>query len=180
MSDINKDSLIKILESLNGELKSKEQFRTLKVFGSGALMLLNLSNENRFTHDLDMLSPTGDMELLRASEVVAKKFKLNEEWLNSIGHRFARHLPVKWEERLQLVFSKSNLEVYALSNVDLFFTKIRAYYDRGTESDLEDLMSFNFTISDSEKFFKENHFSDKKRTEIVLKHIKEEYEKGKS
>ncbi len=179
MSDINKDLLTNILESLNEELKAKEQFRTLKVFGSGALMLLNLSNENRFTHDLDMLSPTGDMDLLRASEVIAKKFKLNKEWLNSIGHRFARHLPVKWEERLQLVFSKSNLEIYALSNADLFFTKIRAYYDRGTESDLEDLMSLNFTIADSENFFKENSFSDKKRTETVLKHIREEHEKNK-
>jgi len=72
MAEINKNSLKLILNSLNDELKSREISREIRVFGSGALMLLDLSKEARFTLDLDMLSPTGDMDLLRASKMGGK------------------------------------------------------------------------------------------------------------
>ena len=149
MNSITKKSLTAILDSLNSELKSLGISRDLNVFGSGALMLLEVSKQTRETTDLDMLSPTGDVELLKASEIVAKKHELDNEWLNSIGYRFSKYLPAKWDSRLVMVYEGTHLKVMSLSKTDLLFTKAKAFYSRGIPDDLEDLMSLGFKLEDA-------------------------------
>lgn len=177
MTFINSKSITAILDSLNLELKASKVSRDLRVFGSGALMLLNIAEQTRETVDLDMLSPTGDMDLLRASEAVATKHGLDNEWLNSMGSRFVKYLPVQWEARLKLVYSGSNLKVYSLSREDLLLTKAKAFYNRDERDDLEDLLALSNSLEEIEKNFKEHNFSDKERLEAVLSRVRGAYEK---
>lgn len=173
---INKKSLTPILESLNDELKKINIERELKVFGSGALILLNLVRENRTTVDLDMLSPTGDIQLLRASEKVANKHDLDPEWLNSIGSRFIKYLPANWNNRLNLVYNASNLKIYSLDRKDLLTTKIKALYNRNESDDLDDLISIAQSFEEIKQTIAVNSFSDQERLQRVLSQIRQAYE----
>ncbi len=146
------------------------------MFGSGALILLQVSKQTRETGDLDMLSPTGDMELLRASESVAELHNLDKEWLNSIGHRFSKYLPAKWNSRLVTVYNGSNLKVNSLSKTDLLFTKVKAFFSRGTPDDLEDILALGTSFNEVNEIILQINFSNQERLQTVIKQIKEAYE----
>ncbi|MGH1468953.1 MAG: DUF6036 family nucleotidyltransferase [Bdellovibrionales bacterium] len=175
MKNINSKSIVTILNSLNNELSLLNISRELNIFGSGALILLEISKLTRETTDLDILSPTGDVELLKASEKVAATHGIDKEWLNSIGHRFSKYLPTKWDSRLITVYEGSNLKVKSLSKGDLLFTKVKALFNRGMSDDLEDILALCSSFEEVNELVTKINFSDKDRLQAITNQLKEAY-----
>lgn len=169
--NISTKSLKSILNTLNEELRSLNLKRVFTVFGSGALILLGSTNEDRTTTDLDILDPSIDEDLMAAAIVTAHKVDLNHTWLNSSGDIFSKKLDHGWKNRLKLVYTSSNLEVYSLSTDDLILLKLYAYFKRGLNTDLEDLLSLTKKPSHIENLLRSriDIFDNKSRATNVLK-----------
>lgn len=169
--EINQKNINNILDELNLELKSQDLNRAFTVFGSGSLILLGQISENRTTTDLDIIDPSIDIELMNAAISTAQKIQLNQNWLNSSGDVFSQKLKDGWKQRLKLVYQASNLEVYTLDRMDLILLKLYAYYKRGLNTDLSDLVSLTTDKEEIEVLIntRKDIFDSNKRSEIILK-----------
>ena len=148
---INKNNITKLLDRLGEELAKNSLNRTITVFGSGALLLLDVSDNNRATHDIDIADPSMDMDLQLASFEVAKNSGLEIDWLNSAGTIFTSKLKPGWRKRIVAVYKSKNLTVNSLSEFDLICSKSYALATRGLDSDLTDLRALKPTKTDIKK-----------------------------
>ena len=133
---INKNNITELLNKLDEELSKNSLTRTITVFGSGALLLLDVSDNNRATHDIDIADLAMDIDLQLASFEVAKNSGLEIDWLNSAGTIFTSKLKSGWRKRVPTVYEGKNLTVNPLSNFDLICSKSYALATRGLDSDL--------------------------------------------
>jgi hypothetical protein len=170
---LSKKSLVNVLDRLNDELRELNLKRIFTVFGSGALILLGAAGEGRTTTDLDILDPSVDSELMAAAISISDKLDLNHTWLSGSGDIFSKKLEVGWRNRLRLVYSSTNLEIYSLSKDDLLLLKLYAYFKRGLNTDLDDILSLAKDKTSIENIFRSRTdiFDNKKRVFEILKEI---------
>lgn len=140
---ITKKTITSMLAELDETLLKQELQRSFTVFGSGALMLLDVSSDERLTHDIDIADPEIDIELQLASIDVANKLGLEVDWLNSAGSIYSSKLRTGWRERVVPVFAGKALTVTTLSRSDLLSSKCYAYSLRGLDTDIEDIKGLN-------------------------------------
>ena len=76
---------IQVFKCLNDELEVCGHFYKLIISG-GAVIALSL-NERR-TNDIDVVQGDFDEEMIAAANIVAKKMKLKEGWLNKSASSF--------------------------------------------------------------------------------------------
>lgn len=145
---INKKNVTKMLETLDQELLKKELTRSFTVFGSGALMLLDVSSDERLTRDIDIADPDIDIKLQLTSIDVANKLGLDIDWLNSAGSIYTSKLKTGWRKRIIPVFKGKALTVNALSKFDLLSSKCYAFSLRGLATDLEDIKELKPNIDE--------------------------------
>lgn len=73
---LNKQNINQIFEALNFALKQKSQKEHLYIFGSAALIALDINVGERKTRDVDVLSPCFDNEMVKIVESVGAEFGL--------------------------------------------------------------------------------------------------------
>ena len=125
----------KLLKALNDELALKDVVGEIGMCG-GAVMCL-VYHARPATKDVDAIfEPT--REIRKASKVVARKFGLNEDWLNDAVKGFFHVDPPREE-----VFNMSHLKVWAPSAEFMLAMKcISARFDTLDREDTEFLISY--------------------------------------
>lgn len=106
------------------------------VIGGTALNLLGVIS--RPTKDCDILHPALPLEIQEAARAFAATIRsrgdtLEDGWLNNGPASLVRHLPPRWQERLQTVFTGSALLLRCLGRDDLLRSKLWALCDRGID-----------------------------------------------
>jgi hypothetical protein len=114
--------------------------RTLRleavIIGGAALNLLGVVS--RPTKDCDVLHPALPLAIADAARAFAAEIRaggdmLQDDWLNNGPAALADQLPVGWQERLQIVFVGTALELRCLGRDDLLRSKLFALCDRGID-----------------------------------------------
>ena len=125
----------KLLKALNDELALKDVVGEIGMCG-GAVMCL-VYHARPATKDVDAIfEPT--REIRKASKVVARKFGLNEDWLNDAVKGFFHVDPPREE-----VFNMSHLKVWAPSAEFMLAMKcLSARFDTLDREDTEFLISY--------------------------------------
>lgn len=130
------------LTELNKELKKVGRTFELYICGGAALQLLGIIT--RDTADIDVVEKGLDPALIKAKDIVAKKLRISEKWLNNQVSTIIERLPEDWRETSVEIFKESNLTVLALSRQNLINSKIHAAVDRHAE-DYDDLLKLKPT-----------------------------------
>lgn len=138
-----------ILEQFDGFLDEKGLEFSAVVIGGAALSILGVIT--RQTQDVDVLDPQVPDEIMEASKLFAKQFKvaetsLKENWLNHGPESLKNYLRPNWRKRLVPLFSGKAIKLLTLGRVDLIGTKVLAYCDRGF--DLQDCIDLKITKSE--------------------------------
>ena len=125
----------KLLKALNDELALKDVVGEIGMCG-GAVMCL-VYHARPATKDVDAIfEPT--REIRKASKVVARKFGLNEDWLNDAVKGFFHVDPPREE-----VFNMSHLKVWAPSAEFMLAMKcLSARFDTLDREDTQFLISY--------------------------------------
>lgn len=137
---IDKKNIHTLLRDLDSLLSQKSEKREFTIFGSGALILQNITRDDRGTIDIDMVEPAIDMTLQLIAADAGEKIGMNLSWLNSAGNIFSRNFPKGWRERTKIVFRGDSLVVRSLGRKDLVATKFNAYCSRNSVTDFNDLV----------------------------------------
>lgn len=138
---ITNKNISSILDDLDNALGVKKLYREFTIFGSGALLLQNIASKDRATVDIDMLDPEIDTDLQLISMDISAKHGLEISWLNSAGYIFSKNFPKGWQERSIEVYKGQSLTVFSLSRKDLIASKVLAFCQRQSNTDLIDLKS---------------------------------------
>jgi hypothetical protein len=117
----------------------------LRICGGGALIIMGISS--RETRDIDVILPLLPPNLKKASDEVATKLNIPNNWLNNGPTSLTRDLTLGWEDRCNLIFDGTTLKIYVLGRIDFLATKLFAYCDRD-ESDLDDLLLLKLTFAE--------------------------------
>ena len=145
---INKGNISNIFEELDKALQNAGEKREFTIFGSGALMALDILS--RETVDIDMVDPAIDTTLQLLSGDVGKNFGLDFGWLNSAGQIYSKNFPVGWKGRTRTTYKGKCLIVKVLERSDLIATKLNAACQRGVR-DIEDLVELTPSPGEIEK-----------------------------
>jgi hypothetical protein len=138
----------KTLATLNEELKQSGKTYELYCCGGAALQLLGIIS--RETADLDVIVAEVDRELIEAKNRVARKLRIDENWLNNKVSPILERLPADWKKNCTEVFSASHLVIHSLSRQDLINSKLHAAIDRHAQ-DYDDLALLAPTVEELAK-----------------------------
>ncbi len=130
------------LEALDKELKTRNLSFELYICGGAALQLLGIIS--RATADIDVIEKHLDQDLIAAKNVVAKKLRISEDWLNNKVSPIADRLEKNWKKKCVGVFAGDHLVVFSLSRQDLINSKLHAATSRHGE-DINDLVELSPT-----------------------------------
>lgn len=150
------------LTELNKELKADGVSDEIYTLGGAALYLLGY--EDRATIDVDDLRPVMKGDIFDCAKRVAKTLGIDEFWLNTGAAPLVKNFEKDWKKKCKLVFSDSNLKVYAVDRQTLINTKLAAACNR-SESDTEDLKWLRPNVSEMQ--------NAKKYVQIVAKNVPE-------
>lgn len=146
----------KALNLLNFYLVKVSQSRSFTICGGASLYLQGIIS--RTTRDVDIVGEEIDTVLSEAALLVAKDLGLKPKWLNSEPKSLARDMRLGWEDRIFLVYSDTNLQIFSISREDMVFAKFYAYCDR--QKDLEDIIALKVTLSEINEAFELTKLKD--------------------
>jgi len=127
----------KALKTLNKELKAKKVTDVIYTLGGAALYLMG--HDERATADVDDLREVMAGSIFECSKRVAKKLGISEFWLNTGAAGLVKYFDKDWKTKTKLVYSASNLKVYAVDRQTLINTKLAAACQRPQGGDFNDL-----------------------------------------
>ncbi|MBY0553868.1 hypothetical protein K2P97_05010 [bacterium] len=148
----------KALKALNKELKAKNVSDVIYTLGGAALYLMGY--DERATTDVDDLRDVMDGSIYECSVRVAKKLGISEFWLNTGVAPIQKFFDEGWKKKCNLVFSDTNLKVYAVDRQTLINTKLAAVCQRpqgGDENDLVWLKANKKEFKLAKKYVKKNY-----------------------
>ena len=129
-------------------LASRGLFFEGTIIGGAALLVLGITE--RFTKDVDCLTPQIPEEIKKASEEFSEmkeELKIEKNWFNNGPSSLVNQLPQGWDKRLELIYDGKSLKLTTLGRPDLLKTKLFAFCDR-TEPDLSDLQKLKPSIEE--------------------------------
>ncbi|TWW08691.1 hypothetical protein E3A20_21800 [Planctomyces bekefii] len=136
---------IEVLRRFDELLQSKGlEFKDGVVIGGTAISLLY--RHERFTQDVDLLTPIPPLVKAASREFAAKE-GLAEDWLNNRVVNLDNCKPMGWGKDLVPLFEGVSLSLYSVSRINLLRIKLFAACDRaeGMAIDLPDVKSMNPT-----------------------------------
>lgn len=147
--------MINILKEFDRFLGEKRLKYSGIVIGATALKLMGVIN--RFTKDVDCLTPLISEEIKQASKKFAKQISskldvpLSENWFNNGPDSLVRDLPPDWEKRVAALYTGKNLILHTLGRSDLLKSKLFAFCDR--QQDLQDCMAMKPDLAELQDSF---------------------------
>jgi|GEM_PF-5128728 len=148
----------KALKALNKEMAAKKVSDVIYTLGGAALYLMGY--DERATTDVDDLRDVMEGSIYECSKRVAKKLGISEFWLNTGAAPIQKFFDENWKKKCSLVFSDTNLKVYAVDRQTLINTKLAATCQRaqgGDENDLIWLKSTKKELKLAKKYVKKNY-----------------------
>ena len=129
---MQRNTLIKLLNTLNTMLNANNEFMELLIIG-GANMCLVQKSRN-LTHDID--SYTKSKQLVQKYRVmVSKAMKVDKKWLNDVGDMFVTEMMLT---DAYLFTEFSNLKIYSPTDQAMLALKIVSGRDEKVSKDVED------------------------------------------
>ena len=128
----------KALKALNKELKACKVNEVIYTLGGAAIFLLG--HDERATTDIDDLREVMAGSIYECAKRVAKKLGISEFWLNTGVVGLVKYFDKDWKTKCTLVYSASNLKVYAVDRQTLLNTKLAAACQRTAGGDYNDLV----------------------------------------
>ena len=134
---------IDILNRFDELLREKGlEFKNGIVIGGAAISILY--REERFTQDIDLLTPIPQL-IKEASREFAFKEQLADDWFNNRVVNLDSCKPLGWGNDLVSLFEGSNLSLFSVSRKNLLRIKLFSACDRpeGLTIDIPDIKSMN-------------------------------------
>lgn len=144
------------LNLLNFYLNKTGDSKSFTICGGASLFLQGIVS--RTTRDVDIVGEELDAVLSEAALLVAKDLGLKPKWLNAEPKSLARDMRPGWEDRIFLIHSNTNLQIFSISREDMIFSKFYAYCDR--QKDIEDIVALKTTIIEINEAFELTKLKD--------------------
>ena len=128
----------KALKALNKEMKANKVNDVIYTLGGAALYLMGY--DERATTDVDDLRDVMAGHIYECSKRVAHQLGISEFWLNTGAAPISKFFDADWKKKCNLVFSDTNLKVYAVDRQTLINTKLAAACQRAQGGDENDLI----------------------------------------
>jgi hypothetical protein len=119
------------------------------LYTCGGAQLIFLGFTARRTEDVDLIQDKIDEPLKLASLEVAKKLKIQDDWLNNKVSSLSRRLGKGWKRKAVVLFEGKAITLMGLNRQDLISSKLHAAIDRKGE-DYEDLLFLKPSIAEIE------------------------------
>lgn len=142
--DINVEKAMKELDEV---LERRGLRYTLYTCGGAALIYLGY--QGRRTGDVDIIDKVLDPELQEAADIVAKRMRINHEWLNNRVAPLGDRLGKGWKKKCQTIFQGRAVTLKCISRQDLINSKLHAAVDRKAK-DYSDLIWLSPTAKEIE------------------------------
>jgi hypothetical protein len=119
------------------------------LYTCGGAQLIFLGYTKRRTEDVDLIQDKIDEPLRLSSLDVAKKLKIQDDWLNNRVSTLSQRLGKGWKKKTVLLFEGKAITLMGLNRQDLISSKLHAAIDRKGE-DYEDLLFLKPNIAEIE------------------------------
>jgi len=135
----------KAIKELDKALLKKKLSYTLYICGGAQLVFLGYNT--RRTEDVDLILEVIDPDLQTAAEEVAKKLKLEKNWLNNKVFPIGKRLGKGWKKTAIPLFEGKAIIVMGLNRQNLINAKLHAAVERKGE-DYQDLLFLKPSLSE--------------------------------
>ena len=111
------------------KLIAKKRFSYV-LYTCGGAQLIFLGYTTRRTEDVDLIQDEIDEPLRLASLEVAKKLKIQNDWLNNKVSTLSQRLGKGWKKKTVILFEGKAITLMGLNRQDLISSKLHAAIDR--------------------------------------------------
>jgi Nucleotidyltransferase of unknown function (DUF6036) len=159
--------IINAIEELDKLIAKKDLSYVLYTCGGAQLVFLGYTT--RRTEDVDLIQDKIDDPLRIASLQVAKKLKIQNDWLNNNVSPLSKRLGKGWKKKTVLLFKGHAITLMGLSRQNLISSKLHAAIDRKGE-DYEDLLFLKPNLAEINiaQNYVLNQKNDMKTSEIFI------------
>lgn len=123
--DIDVQKAIQMLDSVLGSIQHK-----VTLYTCGGTALIYLGYDGRRTSDVDVIATSLEPEVQKAAVQVAKKLKINPDWLNTKVTPLGDRLGKGWKKKCTTLFQGDAVTLKVISRQDLINSKVHAAVDR--------------------------------------------------